>query len=66
MGCYCSSNSSYGPTFGGHDLTLDCAASGGTYVNFPVSYTDTLGRGKATFTGAQKFTPEDYEVWAVN
>jgi hypothetical protein len=63
---YCVSNR--GPTFGGgHDLVLhhggDTAQS---YANFPKSYTDTLGRGYATFTGANTFTPEDYEVWAVN
>jgi hypothetical protein len=64
MCCY----SNYGPTFGGgHDLGLhyggDTAQS---YTGFPSSYTDTLGRGHATFTGARAFTPEDYEVWAVN
>ena len=57
-----------GPTFGsGHDLCLhengDTARS---YTSFPHSYTDTLGRANATFTGAKDFTPEDYEVWAVN
>ena len=61
---YCGSN--YGPTFGNHDLVLhqggDTAQS---YTNVPQSYTDTLGRANATFTGAY-FTPEDYEVWAVN
>ena len=35
-----------------------------SYTTFSY-YTDTLGRGAATFTGAQAFTPEDYEVWAV-
>jgi hypothetical protein len=56
----------YGPTFGGHDIGIfpsgDAAQS---YANFPNCYADTLGRGQATFTGACKFTPEDYEVWAV-
>ncbi len=65
MGCGCGCD--YGPTFGGgHDLTLDCAGCGGSYTGFPHSYTDTLGRGVATFTGAHTFTAEDYEVWAVN
>ncbi len=65
---YC--HSSRGPCFGnGHDLGLhpggDTAQS---YTEFPYpnGYTDTLGRGHATFTGAYNFTPEDYEVWAVN
>jgi hypothetical protein len=61
---YCGPNC--GPAFG-HDL---CLHSGGDtarcYTNFPRSYTDTLGRGDATFTGAQDFTLEEYEVWAVN
>ena len=62
---YCGSDR--GPCFGGGDLVLhnggDAALS---FTGFPDSYTDTLGRGRATFTGAQIFTPEDYEVWAVN
>jgi hypothetical protein len=37
-----------------------------SFTQFPAHYTDTLGRGHATFTGAKDFTPEDYEVWAVN
>jgi hypothetical protein len=40
--------------------------AGQSFTIFPSDYTDTLGRGNATFTGAQYFTPEDYEVWAVN
>ena len=40
--------------------TAQCATALGT------NYTDTLGRGAATFTGAQNFTLEDYEVWGVN
>ena len=61
---YC--NPSYGPTFGGgNDLCIHAGGdTGGSYTNFS-SYTDTLGRGAATFTGARAFTPEDYEVWAV-
>ncbi len=57
-------NSAYGPLFGGgHDLyiTSDGSSSG---TAFPYSYTDTLGRGHATFTGAIYYTLEDYEVWA--
>ena len=56
-----------GPILGsGFDLGIhpgnDTAQS---YTNFPHGYTDTLGRGHATFTGARNFTAEDYEVWAV-
>ena len=60
---YCDSNR--GPTFGnGHDLVIhEGSDTARSYTNFPSSYTDTLGRGNATFTGAQ--ASEDYEVWAV-
>ena len=60
--------SNFGPSFG-HGFTLGLHPRGDTgqsYTKLPDSYTDTLGRGSATFTGAQDFTPEDYEVWAVN
>jgi hypothetical protein len=64
--------SDQGPTFGdGHDLLI---TSDGrlSYTSIPNSYTDTLGRGQATFTtgaqvfhaGIQVFNAEDYEVWA--
>ena len=61
-------NPAYGPTFGGgHDLVIHPGGDAGlSYTNFPNSYTDTLGRGNATFTGACNFTVEDYEVWGVN
>ena len=56
--------SAYGPIFGGgHDLYISSDGRS-SYTDFPSSYTDTLGRGNATFTGAYNFTPEDYEVWA--
>ncbi len=63
---YCAPN--YGPTLGGgHDLCLhETGDTARCYTNFPSSYTDTLGRANATFTGAPNFTPEEYEVWAVN
>ena len=57
-------HSCWGPTFGGgYDLYITSDGSGSA-TNFPYSYTDTLGRGWATFTGARFFTAEDYEVWA--
>jgi hypothetical protein len=52
--------------FGGssnHDLYISSDGRS-SYTHFPTSYTDTLGRGNVTFTGAKIFTPEDYEVWA--
>ena len=53
-----------GPVFGdGNDLYITSDGSG-SYTTFPTSYPDTLGRGKATFTGARDFTLEDSEVWA--
>ena len=54
----------YGPLFGGGNDLRITSDGRSSYTNFPNSYTDTLGRGKATFTGAKDFTPEDYEVWA--
>ncbi len=65
LSTYCGPNR--GPTFGGgHDLVIHVGGdTGRSYTSFPHSYTDTLGRGDATFTGAKDFTPEDYEVWAV-
>ena len=59
--CGCSR---YGPTFGcGDDLRISSDGSS-SQTRFPSSYTDTLGRGNATFTGSRDFTLEDYEVWA--
>ncbi len=56
--------SSYGPYFGaGADLYISSDESQSNTC-FPTSYTDTLGRGNATFTGATYYTAEDYEVWA--
>ena len=55
-----------GPTFGaGQDLRIHCKTSLlASFTQFPSSYTDTLGRGTATFTGSRDFTLEEYEVWA--
>ncbi len=57
----------YGPTFGSvQDLRIHGGGDPGTsQTAFPQHYTDTLGRGAATFTGAKAFTAEDYEVWSV-
>jgi hypothetical protein len=63
-GCAMLGRSSHGPSFGGvSDLYISSDGSS-SYTNFPNYYTDTLGRGRATFTGAHDFTLEDYEVWA--
>ena len=66
MSCCCGGL--YGPTFGGgHDTCIHHQGDAGqSYVGFSHSYADALGRGSATFTGDRIFTPEDYEVWAVN
>jgi hypothetical protein len=63
---YCDANR--GPTFGGgFDIGVHNGSDAAPpYTNFPHGYTDTLGRGNATFTGALNFTVEDYEVWGVN
>ena len=56
----------YGPVFGaGNDLHISSDGNR-SYTALPHSYTDTLGRANATFTGAEEleFTSEDYEVWA--
>ena len=51
----------------GYDLDIHNSGDAGqSATSFPSHYTDTLGRGNATFTGAYNFTAEDYEVWAVN
>ncbi len=55
-----------GPSFGDDLRIHDGGDAVQTTTTFPTQYTDTLGRGNATFTGARDFTVEDYEVWAVN
>jgi len=59
--------SGLGPSFGryGLDLYVSGAFDGESRTNFPRSYTGTRGRGHATFTGAEFFTPAEVEVWAV-
>ncbi len=53
-----------GPIFGDGEGFYISSDGSGSYTDFPTSYTDTLGRGDATFTVTEKFTFEDYEVWA--
>ena len=63
---------SYGPWFGydnsqsGDLAIVNCSQRCETM--FPSSYIDTLGRGRATFTGAADgvFTLDDFEVWSVS
>jgi len=62
-------NATYGPTFGGgHDMHVSNNSNSitGSYSNFPNSYTDTLGRGNATFTGAKNFQVSEIEVFRLN
>ena len=62
---YCGSG--YGPTFGGgHDIYIPSDfLNGSPYANFPYSYTDSLGYGKAIFTGDnnQGFKLQEIEVF---
>lgn len=52
----------------GRDLYVAPAAHQNTqsYANFPTSYLDTTGRGQETFTGTQKFTIGEVEVYSVS
>ncbi len=60
---YCSAT--YGPYT--HDIRIHPGSdTGQCATGLGRHYTDTLGRGVATFTGAENFTLEDYEVWGVN
>ena len=59
---YC--DSTYGPYT--NDIRIHPGDGGQCASYFGSHYTDTLGRGVATFTGASNFTLEDYEVWGVN
>ncbi|CAF1071825.1 unnamed protein product [Adineta ricciae] len=56
----------YGPTFGGgFDLHV-CNESNtvlGSYFKFPVSYSDTTGKGALTFTGTDQFQTSDIEIY---
>ena len=59
------SNALCGPIFGynrTHDILITNDGTS-SHTDFPSAYTDTLGRGKATFTGSRVFNVEDYEVW---
>ena len=58
-------SSAWGPLFGGGAGDLYISSDGSSsWTALSYSYTNTLGRGNATFTGATYFTLEDYEVWA--
>ena len=60
-------HAAYGPIFGCSDIVVHYGSDAAqSYTAFPYSYTDTLGRANATFTGFRNFTVEDYEVWGVN
>jgi len=59
---------SYGPTWGGgHDLYISngCNGNNSSYSNFPNSYSDILGYGNNTFTGAKNFQVAEIEVFSV-
>ena len=64
---YSGHSSTYGPFFHGGDCCLRLCYSNNpasSYAQPTPGYPDTTGLGDALFTGAQQFTPEDYEVWA--
>ena len=51
------------PSFGGgHDIFLEIN-SNLSYANFPISYVDTTGKGRGTFTGHECFKTKELEVW---
>ena len=65
--------SSYGPCFGGFDIGIDYSdfLNNDSYVNFPHSYQDVLGKGKSIFTGDlnnnnQYFKLKELEVFALS
>ncbi len=63
---YCNSN--YGPTFGGgYDICIPSDfLEGSPYSGFPYSYNDSLGYGKAIFTGnsnSENFKLHEIEVF---
>jgi len=59
---YCSPSS--GPVFGVNDIHPTPLLSN-CISKFPVSYTDTTGKGNSTFAGYQCFTLSDIEVFLV-
>jgi len=59
-------NSGYGPTFGSnHDLCISNGSNSNanSYCTLGSSYTDTIGLGKATFTGGYNFQINEIEVF---
>ena len=65
---YSGHNSTLGPYFYGGGYCLFLCRSNNPAVSYAqptAGYPDTTGLGAALFTGAAKFTLEDYEVWAV-
>lgn len=62
----------YGPSFGDNADIQIVNNSNATnqfprsFIKFPISYTDTTGKGNKTFTGEQDFTTCDIEVFKLN
>ena len=64
---YSGCKSAWGPYFAGGGNRLQLCTSNNpasSYAGPTAGYPDTTGLGDALFTGAAKFTLEDYEVWA--
>lgn len=60
---------SYGPAFGdGHDFYISDNSNSNnySYACLSCSYADTTGKGDKTFTGANRFTCQDIEVFVMN
>ncbi|EGG20238.1 hypothetical protein DFA_07360 [Cavenderia fasciculata] len=56
----------YGPSFGsGHDIYISdqCNNNQSSYQNFPYSYEDTTGKGKATFASGYQFKVDEIETF---
>jgi len=62
---YCATT--LGPTFGeGHDISLsDNSNNNNSYIGFPSTYSDSVGHGNKTFTGARNFQTNEVEVFLV-
>lgn len=62
----CPSSNKYSFAFGGGSDIIVCSdshSSNHSFFKFPFSYVDTTGKGRLMFTGTEKFTTRDIEVY---